>query len=174
MRMNWIVGICAPMLTLLVGLAFGSTCHAQAASAVSTTATGPRAALIKQLRSAHKLLVIADHDYDGHRAARRKRSIRPSAIWKERITPPRSKLARQPRPPVELPPPKRRGDLAARAPRHIRRPVESGPGSFEKRADGVERTPPQGRRQRRRGDWPDQHGAQYQIMLAIAAGAMLR
>jgi hypothetical protein len=56
------------MLTLLVGLAFGSTCHAQAASAVSTTATGPRAALIKQLRSAHKLLVIADHDYDGHRA----------------------------------------------------------------------------------------------------------
>ena len=59
MRLNWTCGI--GVLTFLFGLALGSTTSAQV---VPTT----KAELIQELRSAHKLLVEADHDYDGHRA----------------------------------------------------------------------------------------------------------
>jgi len=58
MRLNWTLGI--GLLTFLFGLALGSTSFAQA---VAT-----KAELIQELRSAHKLLAEADHDYDGHRA----------------------------------------------------------------------------------------------------------
>ncbi len=68
MRTNWICGIGVSMLALVVGLAVNSASYAQATSTVPSAHQGQKAALIKQLRCAHKLLAEADHDYDGHRA----------------------------------------------------------------------------------------------------------
>jgi hypothetical protein len=54
-----------PIFAILLGLALDTTASAQAANPAKQAA---RAQLIATLRSAHKLLVAADHDYNGHRA----------------------------------------------------------------------------------------------------------
>jgi hypothetical protein len=66
MRLNWTCGI--GVLTLLMGMAIGSTSSAQSAVPSSGTTKSEKSELVQELRSAHKLLAVADHDYDGHRA----------------------------------------------------------------------------------------------------------
>ena len=68
----WRVGVSA--LGLLAAVALQGKTFAQS--------VGSNGGLIQQLRSAHKLLVEADHDYDGHRARRPKKFTRPSMNWK--------------------------------------------------------------------------------------------
>ena len=63
MRLNWTIAIA--VMTLLVGLAMGSTSSAQV---VPAAPAATKTELIQELRSAEKLLVEADRDYDGHRA----------------------------------------------------------------------------------------------------------
>jgi hypothetical protein len=63
MRRTLVFGI---GLALLASLALVSTAMAQATTPVVQGMAQKE--LIKTLRSAHRLLVAADHDYDGHRA----------------------------------------------------------------------------------------------------------
>jgi hypothetical protein len=65
MRSNWIFGLALPVLALFVCAALESTAGAQATTPPKTE----KHEVIKELHAAHKLLVEADHDYDGHRAA---------------------------------------------------------------------------------------------------------
>jgi hypothetical protein len=66
MRRKLFCGTGWSILALLAGLAQVSTAMAQTTNAAVKESA--RAELIQTLRSAHKLLVTADHDYDGHRA----------------------------------------------------------------------------------------------------------
>jgi hypothetical protein len=54
-----------PIFAIVLGLVLETTASAQAASPAKQAA---RAQLIATLRSARRLLVAADHDYNGHRA----------------------------------------------------------------------------------------------------------
>ena len=65
MRRNLLLGT-GSLIVFLVGLATTSTAVAQTQKAAGVAPA--QAEAIKALRSAHKLLAEADHDYDGHRA----------------------------------------------------------------------------------------------------------
>ena len=66
MRAKWIYGIGVPPVLLIV-LTLGSTSWAK--TMVSQAAkNGETAQVVMELKSAQRLLVAADHDYEGHRA----------------------------------------------------------------------------------------------------------
>jgi hypothetical protein len=65
MRRNLLLGT-GSLIVFLVGLATTSTALAQTQKEAGVTPA--QAEAIKALRSAHRLLAEADHDYDGHRA----------------------------------------------------------------------------------------------------------
>jgi hypothetical protein len=66
MRRKLFCGTGLSIFALLAGLAQVSTAMAQTGPAAAKQSA--HAELIQTLRSAHRLLVAADHDYDGHRA----------------------------------------------------------------------------------------------------------
>ena len=74
MRTNLLRGLGVSTSVVLSVLSLASYTSAQAATTpVSTTTSGKHAAL-ENLHKAHRLLVTADHDYDGHRARSGRRS----------------------------------------------------------------------------------------------------
>jgi Skp family chaperone for outer membrane proteins len=66
MRRKLYFGTGFSIFALLAGLAQVSTAMAQAAAPTAKQAVHEE--LIQTLRAAHRLLLAADHDYDGHRA----------------------------------------------------------------------------------------------------------
>ena len=65
MRWNIICGLGFSISSFLGAVNIAS---AQAATVPVTATTSAKHAALENLRQAHKLLVLADHDYDGHRA----------------------------------------------------------------------------------------------------------
>jgi hypothetical protein len=69
MRWNLVRGLGLSISVFLAGLSLASFASAQTVTTTPLPATGTvKHTALQSLRQAHKLLVNADHDYDGHRA----------------------------------------------------------------------------------------------------------
>ena len=152
---NWRRGVSILVLGLLTVATLEATTFAE-------TTIGEKGTVLHELRAAHKLLIEADHDYDGHRlkAAEKVHKAIHDLEGKHASKKVESGTTTLTSTPVIAKTPKGKSQAAAK-PRHLRRPVERSSCHLEERAIAISGKPSQSRRQHHGSDRQSPHGASH-------------
>jgi hypothetical protein len=165
MRWNIICGLGVSILTFLGAVKIAS---AQTATVPVSATTSAKHAALENLRQAHKLLVNADHDYDGHRA---RAAEEVHKAIRELEGKHRAKKVVSGTGTVVVKPAKPKQPASHEPQAASDAQLQQGPATAASLDLGDQLQASQGGKQRRRGDPRTQHGAEDQVDGTFPFGA---